>query len=386
MIETFAVPASEQRPTGSGTLPLQRRDQQGPGRSVFVLILRLSLYWSLFAAHQAVAQPKDTATVRIRPETVAGWLAESKVPAAGIGIIEKGVLRQARVYGKLRANLPAPDGTRFNVASLTKPVVALLTLVLVSRKQWSLDEPLAGYWVDPDVKRDALHKKLTTRHVLSHQSGFPNWRWDQPAQKLAFTAAPGTRFGYSGEGFEYLKRALEARFGTPLEQLADSVLFKPFSMPDTRFYWKEPMDTSRYAFAHDQQGKRYAIPAHTAASAADDLLTTVGDYGRFCAQVLTGAGLSAETFREMTTPQAVVNADKHLFWGLGWQVIGRLGNGEYALFHAGSDRGVRAAVILLPVSGRGLVVLTNGDGGGDLIRKIAAASLDVGKEIAERLR
>jgi hypothetical protein len=59
-----------------------------------------------------------------------------------------------------------------------------------------------------------------------------------------------------------------------------------------------------------------------------------------------------------------------VFWGLGWQVIGQLGNGEYALFHAGSDRGVRAAVILLPMTGRGLVVLTNGDGGGELIRKV----------------
>jgi CubicO group peptidase (beta-lactamase class C family) len=239
----------------------------------------------------------------VRADTVAAWLAESKVPAAGIGIIEKRVLRRTRVYGKLQANLPAPDGTLFNVASLTKPVVAILALVLVSRKQWNLDEPLAGYWVDPDVKGDSLHKKITTRHVLSQQSGFPNWRWDQPAQKLTFKAAPGTRFGYSGEGFEYLKRALEARFGKPLEQLADSVLFKPLAMPDIQFYWRGPADTSRFAFAHDKQGKRYQIPAPTEASAADDLLTTVGDYGRFCAQLLQGIGFSAEIFRKMTTPR-----------------------------------------------------------------------------------
>src|SRR5687768_409468 len=72
---------------------------------------------------------------------------------------------------------PAPFNTIFNVASLTKPVTAMLTLKLVSMGNWHLDEPLAKYWTDPDVVNDAWSKKLTTRHILSHQTGFVNWRW-----------------------------------------------------------------------------------------------------------------------------------------------------------------------------------------------------------------
>ncbi len=55
-------------------------------------------------------------------------------------------------------------------------------------------------------------------------------------------------------------------------------------------------------------------------------------------------------------------------------------------FTGGSDRGVRTAVILLPASKRGLIIFTNGDKGGEVIRKVAAESLKVGKEIAERLK
>src|SRR5687768_1890417 len=125
----------------------------------------------LFFARTAVADARffDDA------DAIARWLAENHVPAVGIGVIRDGKPRQVKVYGELRKGVPAPYNTIFNVASLTKPVVILLTLKLVSSGQWSLDEPLAKYWVDPDVAGDPLHANLTTRHVLSHQTGFANW-------------------------------------------------------------------------------------------------------------------------------------------------------------------------------------------------------------------
>jgi len=166
------------------------------------------------------------------------WLKETNVPAAGIGIIENGKLTYTKVFGELRkgglTNAHAPPNSIFQVASLTKPVVGILTLQLVTSGKWKLDEPLANYWVDPDVQNDPRHKKLTTRHVLTHQSGFPNWRG---ANKLEFMAEPGTKVNYSGEGLEYLRRALEKKFNEPLERLAQKHLFQPYGMKDTRFFW-----------------------------------------------------------------------------------------------------------------------------------------------------
>ena len=62
------------------------------------------------------------------------WLKETNVPAAGIGIIENGKLTYTRVFGELRKGgpTPAPPNSIFQVASLTKPVVEILTLQLVT--------------------------------------------------------------------------------------------------------------------------------------------------------------------------------------------------------------------------------------------------------------
>ena len=180
--------------------------------------------------------------------------AENHVPAVGIGIIRDGQLKEVKVCGELTKGKPAPYDAIFNVASLTKPVVTLTTLRLVSAGKWDLDEPLAKYWVDPDVAADPRHAKLTTRHVLSHQTGFANWRWLEETKKLRFQFEPGTQFQYSGEGFEYLRRALEKKFKQPLAQLAQANVLSPVGMVDTQFAWDQHTDASRFARWHDKDG------------------------------------------------------------------------------------------------------------------------------------
>jgi CubicO group peptidase (beta-lactamase class C family) len=101
-------------------------------------------------------------------------LNENKIPALGIGIIREGKLKQVKVFGELKKDETAPFNTIFNVASLTKPVVAMLTLKLVSVGQLSLDQPLDKYWIDPDIRDDPRHKKLTARFILSQRTGFAN--------------------------------------------------------------------------------------------------------------------------------------------------------------------------------------------------------------------
>lgn len=313
-------------------------------------------------------------------EKIQFWLKENNVPAVGIGIIENGVLKNIKVFGELQKNLPAPVNTIFNIASQTKPIVAMLTLKLVESGQWSLDEPLYKYWVDPDVLNDSLHKKLTTRHVLSHQTGFVNWRINHPSKKLTFDFEPGTQYQYSGEGFEYLRIALEIKFNNPLEKLLDSIIFTPLGMKDTR-YWDENIDLNRFARWHDAQGNEYETPYQTTVSAADDLLTTIEDYCKVGMYAMNGAGLSSTLFNEMIKPQAMVK--NHSYYGLGWGVVKDLPNGEYAIHHGGSDMGVRTMAIFLPQSKRGIVVMTNGDNGMFVFNNIIKESIDIGKDILD---
>jgi len=315
---------------------------------------------------------------------IARLLEANHVPAVGFAVIRDGELRQVAVYGELRKGIPAPVDTIFNVASLTKPVVTMLTLKLVALGKWKLDEPLAKYWVDPDVAADPRSKILTTRHVLGHQTGFANWRWEEESKKLRFRADPGTRFGYSGEGFEYLRSALEHKFKQPLDQLSRTYVFAPLGMTQTRHAWDARTDEARFARWHDANGNLIEGDFKTDANAADDLLTTVEDYGRFAAHVMRGAGLPPELFAEMIKPQATMRDRAAM--GLGWEVHQGLSGGEYALIHSGSDRGVHAVVILLPKSKQGLVILTNGDNGYKLYGPLVTEMLDAGKELMERAR
>lgn len=318
-------------------------------------------------------------------ESLLAWMQESHVPTVGVGILQHGKVQQVNVFGNLKAHSPAPENTLFNMASLTKPIVSVLTLRLISQGKWELDEPLYPYWIDPDVAADSRHKKLTTRHVLSHQSGLPNWRGHEPDGKLAFAFEPGTQAKYSGEGFEYLRQALERKFKTPIETLAASLVFKPCGMTDTRFFWDASMDGSRYADRHRADGTPYPEETWGTANAANLLLTTVTDYGRFGVAVMQGTGLSKEVYAEMLKAQYLATNGENAM-SLGWRLITGLSNGEQALVHTGRNPGVNTIILLLPESQRGMVVFTNGENGDTVYRTILGEAFPIGKEIVERIQ
>lgn len=309
---------------------------------------------------------------------VPAWMAQNNVPCTGIGLIENGKIKWLKVFGVLQKGHPAPDHTLFNIASQTKPVTAMLTLKLVQAGLWKLDEPLADFWIDPDIAGSPFLNKLTTRLVLSHQTGFPNWRSDNGGSKLRFNFEPGTRFGYSGEGFEYLRRALEKKFQLPLDSLMKDYLFKPADMRETQ-YWSARLDTARFAKWHDGKGTRYNISMQTSVSAADDLITTVEDYCKFGIYTMNGMGLPDTLFADMTMPQ--VKVKENYYRGLGWGLVKGLPDSGYAFEHGGSDIGVRTMAVFLPKSKSGVVVMTNADNGMFVTDHVIARSITEGKQI-----
>jgi len=288
------------------------------------------------------------------------WLKKHNIPTLGLGVINDGVLQQIKVYGKLDGKKSAPFNAIFNVASLAKPITAMVALSLVSKGQWSLDEPLSKYWVDPDIENDERSELITTRSILSHQTGLPNWRGKGEAQKLTFDFDPGTGYQYSGEGFEYLRAALEKKFSKTLDQLAQELIFAPLDMNDTEFFWSEATDSERYAENYSSDGEIYGKTDNKTANAADDLLTTIKDYGNFLLGVMNGTGLSEEVFKELTEPQIIIKSEKS--FGLG-VLIYDLGKGEIAVSHGGGDNGVQTLFVLLPGSKQGLIIFTNVDDG-----------------------
>lgn len=314
-------------------------------------------------------------------DDLAKLIKDSNIPTLGLGVIEEGKLTQIRVYGKLNDKTSASYNSLFNVASLTKPVTAMTVLRLVSLGKWNLDEPLYKYFTDPDVANDPRNKKLTTRLVLSHQTGFPNWRGMTKDKKLAFEFEPGTKYQYSGEGFEYLRKAIEKKFNKTLEELAKELVFQPLEMKDTSYIWNDKKDANRIVVGYDRSGKPYNIVKNKTENGADDLMTSVEDYGKFLIGVMNNDLLTPKVFEDLKTHQ--IETKKNKYYGLGFEIYD-LGNNEFTLSHSGSDQGVNTFAIILPKTKKGLIIFTNADDGYKIYETILNQYFgEAGKKIVE---
>ena len=319
--------------------------------------------------HKDFEKPFNENLLFIDKNETERWLKQKHIPALGIGFIKDGKIEQLSVFGELETNKPAPINTIWNVASMTKPITAIVALKLINARKWDLDEPIYKYYNDTDIANDPRAKLLTARIILSHQTGFPNWRGNNKDGKLSFEFDPGTKYQYSGEGYEYLRKAIEKRFKKSLEQLADELIFKPLKMRDTRFIWDDKMDSTRFAKWHNEKGGLYETQKNKTANAADNLLTTVEDYSKFLVHILNGAGLSDKLYNEMITNQVKINEYKH--WGLGWWVDENINdNKDFALVHGGDDIGVHTITFIVPKTKQALLIFTNCDNGTDAFAEI----------------
>lgn len=333
----------------------------------------LSLVAVLAAACTASLAPSPThAADNPRPAlatVVAQRMQEARIPGAAVAYVRQGRIVSVQVFGERAPGVPMTADAQFNVASLTKPVFATLVARMIADGKLTLDTRLSEYWTDPDIASDDRRLALTPRLTLSHQSGFPNWR----NEKLAFDFTPGARHEYSGEGFEYTRKAIEKMSGKPMSELMRTYVLEPAGMRHTYFGWNDAIA------GHEVTGFNAAgkpLPTddlkQREPNAAAHLFATVGDYARFSQWVATGAGLPRSLRREIARSQAQ-HPNPVEYFGIGWRLI-QLGK-ETVLAHDGRERGVRTQVFVLPDSGEALVVLTNSDHGELLVQPAVEATL-----------
>jgi CubicO group peptidase (beta-lactamase class C family) len=310
------------------------------------------------------------------------WMNAYHVPALGIGVIRQGRSMESFIYGSRQKNITADEHTLFNVASINKNVTTYLVMKLVTNKDWQLDEPLYHYWVDPDVEDELYHKKLTTRHILTHRSGFINWRWQHPTKELTFDYEPGSGLSYSGEAFEYLKEALEQKYNLTYEELVDSLVFRPLKMRQSYLVRHPGFNDNLIAIGHNETGKPYPLPEMKQAKASDDLLITIADLSTFGAAILKKTELSDTLHNQMITPQSEVKAG--VAFGFGWIVMNGLTTNKLVLIGAGSDKGENSMILLFPTTNEGIIICTNSDSGRQLLMKIVMEYVPDGQEIISR--
>ena len=311
-------------------------------------------------------------------EKAPGWLAASGVPSISVAYIKDGAVQWVRAHGEQSQGVPATPRTVYNVASLAKPVFAETMLRLAGEGRISLDEPLAGHWIDPDVAGDPRHRRLTPRIALSHRTGFKNWRF-QTEGVLRFDADPGTALGYSGEGFEYTRRFAEKKLGESFESLAARYVLGPSGMTSTAHTRREWF-AGRIAIPRGPEG-RYGDPSiQDTANAADDLYTTAGDYAAFVISVMNRDRLPAAIAAQRDSIHAVnpspnacgsgpgAACPTRVGMGLGWEILEF--PRETVRMHTGGDWGESAMAFYFAGRGEGAVILTNGASGMKVILEV----------------
>jgi CubicO group peptidase (beta-lactamase class C family) len=256
-------------------------------------------------------------------------------------------------------NKPVDEKTVFRTASLSKPVFAYLVMKLVDEGVLDVDRPLYRYLEQPlyeytdytDLKDDERYQLLTARLVLSHQSGFPNWRVMNRNRRLDFKFTPGKMFKYAGEGYKLLEFILEKITGEDLNRLARGKVFLPLGMTNTSFLWEERFD-GNFAVNLRTGLRRHIERTRTVPNAAASLLTNTTDYAKFLLAVMNGHGLKPETHKIMLEPQVKITSRSlhapqdtnrkihesiHLAWSIGWGRY-RCSRGD-VLFHVGFEEG-----------------------------------------------
>ena len=320
---------------------------------------------SLLAETSLMSTPASSDDVR-------QLISDARVPGLSMAIVRDDGTVEVTTAGVRNAHTgTAVDAqTVFDAASLSKPVFAYAVLRLVDAGKLSLDTPLSRH-VPDYVAKDARAAGVTVRHVLSHSSGLPNWRSAEYPLKTYFP--PGGRFSYSGEGFVWLQRVVEAVTGESMNAAMHRLVFDPLEMRRSSYVWQRAFE-SNYADPHDATLSPAAKKKPTSANAAATLQTTAGDFARFLQAVLSGAGLKPETARIWLEPRVNVGrscvqclaADPpetrpDVAWGLGFGLEPSSGT----FFHWGdNDRGrFKAFVMGAPQRRSAIVVFTNGFNG-----------------------
>ncbi len=327
--------------------------------------------------------------------TIPELLARFKVPGVSVAVIKDFKIHWAKGYGlaDVTANRPVEVTTAFQAASISKPVMAMAAVRLAQEGRFSLDQninSLLKSWRVPESELTRL-QPVTPRSLLSHTSGsddgfgFPGYDPDAPRPTVPqilngespsnvgavrFVRPPFTGQKYSGGGTEIMQLALTDLTGQPFAELMRQKVLDPLGM--TASSYEQPPTgaiAERTARAHDGGGKAMGAKWHVyPEQAAAGLWTTPSDLAKVAIETQraiqgpAGKVLSQASAREMIAPTGMGP------FAVGFMVEKR-GEGWYFM-HSGGNWGFRCDLVAHVRKGYGVVVMTNGDNGGAILREI----------------
>ena len=338
-------------------------------------------------------------------------MARTNAKGMAVAVIDHGKVSYVHAYGIRNAKGdPLTADTVMYGASLTKTIFAYTVMQLVDQGKLSLDapirddldKPLPSYGPDPvfpdkygpykDLADDPRWEKITPRMALTHSTGFSNFWFIEPDQKLHIHFEPGTHFSYSGEGFILLQFVVEhgrkaQGLGLDVGDLTQAI-FNRLGMHRTSLVWSIDNPERNVADGWNDQGQPQPHDKRSKVRVAGSMNTTISDLSKFAAALVRGDGLSTASRAEMTKPSLhittaslfplflpdlpVSEQRRDLASGLGVTVFdGPQGHG----FYKGGHDGATANTLVCIDAGQRCVVILSNDvrseaGFADLVRFI----------------
>lgn len=311
--------------------------------------------------------PFTSTSIKQLDQFVDTYRAHYNIPAVSLAIIKDGALVYHHSYG-VENNIsknPLRDEAVFEAASITKLIFAYLMNRLVQRAEFDLDKPLYETLPFPELEEYPEYKLMTGRHVLTHVSGLPNWG-------TRMINKPGTAYGYSGEGFEYLKKVLAGGISDEMPQIIQSHLekevLKPLGMTNTYFMCNDQLPNLKVAGHFDGIPNGFDCPK--APGMAFSMHTEAKDFTPFALALLNREGLTQEQAEKMFrfhTLDGQENWMNGFKSGFGLGVALRDSPFGLVFGHGGNNGDFRCMFEMYDNLKTGYIVFTNANTAGPLI-------------------
>jgi CubicO group peptidase (beta-lactamase class C family)/type 1 glutamine amidotransferase len=219
-------------------------------------------------------------------ETLRQAVQQELIAGCSFLVAHKGetVFRKAFGYADIESKRLFTTEELLPIASVSKPFMASVLMVLVEQGKVKLEDPVEKYL--PEFKGVRVEgsqspaRPMTVRHLLSHTAGF--WgnkgitpekmdlirNFERPLAEAVELIAeydllyePGTKFTYSGTGYCVAGRVAEVALGQSLEEIAQDALFRPLGLNRTTYLpSKEVRKTVPTAYLR-QRGKLQKQPS-----------------------------------------------------------------------------------------------------------------------------
>jgi CubicO group peptidase (beta-lactamase class C family) len=270
---------------------------------------------------------------RIR-DTLQADIDKGLAPGTVLLIARRGQVANFEVLGyrdREDGAVMTPD-TIFRIASMTKPVASVAAMMLAEEGKLLIADPVSRYipaFADLKVAANSddvnaksltlepLRREMTVQDLLRHTSGLTYAHLTGPHLKQAYEAAgvvderqtnaemakklakvplayqPGSTWQY-GVSTDMLGRVVEIASGMSLDRFIGERICKPLGLVDTSF---GPIDGSRVAQPQIDRASGKRPPMRDTSvcpkwiSGGSGLLSTAGDYVRFCQMLLNGGEL-----------------------------------------------------------------------------------------------